>query len=40
MSYIDYDRVGINLSSDLSKKVVNFRNEFYNFFIQLMLNRS
>ena len=32
MSYIDYDRVGINLSSDLSKKVVNFRNEFYDFF--------
>lgn len=32
MSYIDYNRVGINLSSDLSKKVVNFRNEFYDFF--------
>lgn len=29
---IDYSKVGINLSSDLSKKVVNFRNEFYDFF--------
>lgn len=29
---IDYDRVGINLSSDLSKKVVTFRNEFNDFF--------
>lgn len=30
---IDNDRVGINLSDDLSKKVVDHRNRFYRFFV-------
>lgn len=32
-SYIDSDRVGIDIASDLSKKVVEHRNRFYHFFI-------
>ena len=32
-SYIDSDRVGIGIASDLSKKVVEHRNRFYHFFI-------
>ena len=32
-SYIDSDRVGVDIASDLSKKVVEHRNRFYHFFI-------
>ena len=34
---IDYDRLGENLSTDLSKKVVDHRNRFYHFFINRYL---
>lgn len=32
-SYIDSDRVGVDIASDLSKKVVEHRDRFYHFFI-------